>query len=170
MLHSPREGVRKRVTKSETSYAANAAELAKQAQRNRSDTIERDLCAVPSSQSDGRSSRCRCAASTVVVSAALATLARSDPCPPTDQNCLRFQLTEIVPAHALAFSPSGELAVSTAPTERHVAVWECTTSGGSSKRARGAAAVLSMEHPAVQLTTHEAPGAEAEFFVVAVSQ
>mmetsp|Transcript_3545 Transcript_3545/g.5995 ORF Transcript_3545/g.5995 Transcript_3545/m.5995 type:complete len:486 (-) Transcript_3545:1031-2488(-) len=75
-----------------------------------------------------------------------------------------------VPAHAMAFSPDGSFAVSAAPSERHVAVWACDQSAASaSKKAAGASAVLSMEHPAAQLSTSRT-ATDAEFFAVCVSQ
>ena len=74
------------------------------------------------------------------------------------------------PADALAYSPDGQYALSSSQGERHVAVWKAT--GKASKKAKPAAALLSMEQPPVQLDVAAASNATAKiscFNVLAVS-
>ena len=83
-----------------------------------------------------------------------------------------------VPAHLLAFSPDASRAVSAAPGEPAVVLWDGAGGGGTpgkgggtpGKGARaGALATLSMDHPPAQLTTHAA-GGKKHFGVLAVCE
>ncbi|KAK3278425.1 hypothetical protein CYMTET_13638 [Cymbomonas tetramitiformis] len=75
-----------------------------------------------------------------------------------------------VEARAAAFSLCGKAAVSCAPAERHIAVWDCGEADGSKgkKEVKGASLSLSMEHPALQLATGK--GRTGLFDVMAVSE
>jgi hypothetical protein len=76
-----------------------------------------------------------------------------------------------IPAHLVAFSPDASRAVSAAPGEPAVVLWNGTGGGGTpGKGARaGALATLSMDHPPAQLTTH-ATGGKKHFGVLAVCE
>lgn len=68
---------------------------------------------------------------------------------------------------ALAFAGQGQYAVSSSQGERHVAVWKAT--GKASKKAKPAAALLSMTEPPVQLDTVTSSSGSSSFEVLAVS-
>lgn len=70
-----------------------------------------------------------------------------------------------MPAHLLAFAANGQYAISGSRAERHVAVWKAT--GKSSKKAKPAAALLSMTEPPLQLDV--ATSSSTQFDVLAVS-
>lgn len=69
----------------------------------------------------------------------------------------------------VAFSPAGSRAVSAAPGEAAVALWDCDAVGGSTRA--GALATLAMDHPPVQLAAHAVAGStKQQFGVVAVCE
>ena len=70
-----------------------------------------------------------------------------------------------MPVDALAFAGEGQYAVSSSQGERHVAVWKAA--GKASKKAKPAAALLSMTEPPVQLDT--ATSSSSSFDILAVS-
>lgn len=70
-----------------------------------------------------------------------------------------------MPVSALTFAGEGQFAVSSSQGERHVAVWKA--SGKASKKAKPAAALLSMTEPPVQLDV--ATSSSSSFDVLAVS-
>lgn len=72
-----------------------------------------------------------------------------------------------MPVDALAFAGQGQYAVSSSQGERHVAVWKAT--GKASKKAKPAAALLSMTEPPVQLDTVTSSSGSSSFDVLAVS-
>ena len=72
-----------------------------------------------------------------------------------------------MPVDALAFAGQGQYAVSSSQGERHVAVW--TATGKASKKAKPAAALLSMTEPPVQLDTVTSSSGSSSFDVLAVS-
>ena len=72
------------------------------------------------------------------------------------------------PVNALVFSPDGKYALSSSQGERHVAIWKA--SGKVSKKTKPAAALLSLEHPPVQLDTAASSSpAGTHFTALAVS-
>lgn len=75
-----------------------------------------------------------------------------------------------MPINALAFGAKGQYAVSSSQGERHVAVWKAV--GKASKKAKPAAALLSMTEPPVQIdvaTSSSDSSSRSSFDVLAVS-
>ncbi|GBF87916.1 hypothetical protein Rsub_00628 [Raphidocelis subcapitata] len=74
------------------------------------------------------------------------------------------------PVRAMAFAPSGRHAVSAAPSERSVAVWNTSGSKKAKKLGGVAVASLPLDDPAASLATCPAPGAgEDAFYAAAVT-
>jgi len=74
-----------------------------------------------------------------------------------------------VPAQAMAFSPDGKQAVSCAPSERSVAVWQLEASD-SVKARKGALVVLPTEQPIVQVSTCRLEDDDSAYNVLAISE
>lgn len=71
---------------------------------------------------------------------------------------------------AIVFAPSGRHAISAAPSERSVAVWNTTGSKKAKKLGGVAVASLPLDDPAASLATCPAPGAgEDAFYAAAVT-
>jgi hypothetical protein len=73
---------------------------------------------------------------------------------------------------AIAFAPSGRHALSAAPSERSVAVWNTSGSKKAKKLGGVAVAALALEDPAVSLATAAAPGCSEDgaFYAAAVTE
>ena len=70
-----------------------------------------------------------------------------------------------LPVRAIAFSPEGKHALSASEGERQIAVWHLEAL--SSKKSQPSCGLLSLEDPAMQITSSPAPsGAPADTFQV----